>query len=118
MGPFTSFFFEVIGLSTRRGRFAATGILLLGLFLTGPDRLEQRPSICLLSKIIGRPCPACGITRAAAALSRGQIIRAARYNFLIFPATTSLALVLYQDLITSPSGPGYCKVGEKNSRRV
>src|SRR3569623_103967 len=89
---------EMAALSTPRGRLASVSALFLFLAALGPGRLERGPSLCLFSKIIGRPCPGCGMTRAASAFSRGHFLTAARYNPLIFPAMAALAFELYHDL--------------------
>ena len=91
-------FQEAISLSTPRGRLVILAALFICLLGLGPDRLEGGPTLCLISKIIGRPCPACGMTRAGASLARFKLKRAAHYNWLIFPVALTLAFNIYQDL--------------------
>ncbi|HEX2914729.1 MAG TPA: DUF2752 domain-containing protein [Chloroflexia bacterium] len=93
-----NFLKEAIGLTTPRGRLIAVSALAAFLRIAGPGRLEQGPSLCLIRLITGRPCPACGMTRACAALLQGQPRKAARYNKLIFPVVAVLMLVLFRDL--------------------
>lgn len=45
------------------------GLLLLG--MVGPSRLSRVPSLCVIRRLFGR-CPTCGVTRAVAALMRGD----------------------------------------------
>lgn len=89
---------EVIGLTTPRGRLFAISTLAVFLSWLGPRRLEGGPTLCLISRVIGRPCPACGMTRAMAALLRGEIGTAADYNRLVFPAAFSLLFILIEDI--------------------
>jgi hypothetical protein len=69
-------------------------LLAAALAAIGPERLGRGPRLCVISAIIRRPCPACGITRATAALLRGDLRRAYRLNPRIVPlALVSLALI-------------------------
>lgn len=80
--------------ATPRGRLYAAAALGGALAALGPDRIARGPRLCLISAIIGRPCPACGMTRAAAALLRGDLRRALRFNTRIIPvALIALALL-------------------------
>jgi hypothetical protein len=88
---------EAAGLSTARGRLIAISALVAFLGLLGPRRLEAGPSLCLFRHLLGHPCPACGMTRAMAALARGQLRSAGRYNRLIYPAAFTLLIVFAQD---------------------
>jgi len=45
--------------------------------------------ICLFRRVTGRPCPACGATRATVALLQGDVVEAWRYNAI----WTAVALV-------------------------
>ena len=42
------------------------------LALAGPDRLSRVPSLCMVRRVLGG-CPACGVSRAMAALLRGDL---------------------------------------------
>jgi hypothetical protein len=63
---------ELVGLATPEARVVALGggVALLGAL--GPDRLSRVPSPCLVRRLFGR-CPTCGVSRAVAALARGDL---------------------------------------------
>ena len=63
---------ELAGLATPEARVVALGggVALLGAL--GPGRLSRLPSPCLVRRLFGR-CPTCGVTRAVAALARGDL---------------------------------------------
>ena len=44
--------------------------------------LETRPSICLIRRVTGHPCPGCGMVRSLAYLGHGQVRQAWRANRL------------------------------------
>jgi len=72
----------------------------VALVAIGPDRLGRGPRLCLISLVIRRPCPACGMTRAASALLRGNPRRAIRYNPRIVPVALIGASLLFSDART------------------
>ncbi len=78
------------------------GALALGttLAIVGPDRLARGPQICLISALIRRPCPGCGMTRAASALLRGDVRRAIRMNPRIVVVAIISSAILLSDFIT------------------
>lgn len=78
------------------------GALALGttLAIVGPDRLARGPQICLISALIRRPCPGCGMTRAASALLRGDVRRAIRMNPRIVIVAIISSAILLSDFIT------------------
>ena len=63
---------ELVGLSSPEARLVVlpVGLGLLG--AAGPERLAKAPSLCLIRRLLGY-CPACGVTRAMAALVRGDV---------------------------------------------
>ncbi|HSH59288.1 MAG TPA: SRPBCC family protein [Acidimicrobiales bacterium] len=63
---------DLAGLSTPEARLVVlpVGLGLLG--LVGPERLSRTPSLCLVRRVFDS-CPACGVTRAMAALVRGDL---------------------------------------------
>jgi uncharacterized membrane protein len=63
---------DLVGLSTPEARLVAIPAGLAALALVGPDRLDHTPSLCLVRRVFGR-CPTCGVTRATAALARGDV---------------------------------------------
>lgn len=97
---------EAITLSSPRGRLVAFGALGLGLLVAGPERLERGPQLCLISMVIRRPCPACGITRASAALMRGHVRQAIAYNRRILLLAPVIAMVLVMDIRAVVTGFG------------
>jgi hypothetical protein len=78
------------------------GAALLGAALAaiGPERLGRGPRLCVISAIIRRPCPACGITRATAALLRGDLRRAYQLNPRIVPLALVALVLIARDLRT------------------
>jgi Protein of unknown function (DUF2752) len=92
------FVWEAASGSTPRGRLGAAFFLAAVLAALGPDRLARGPRLCLISAIIRRPCPACGLTRAAAALLRGDVRRAIRTNPRIIPVAVIGLSVLLSDI--------------------
>ncbi len=63
---------DLAGLSTPEARLVVLPLGLGILGLLGPDRLSRTPSLCLVRRVFGS-CPACGVTRAMAALVRGDL---------------------------------------------
>ncbi|MBD5193512.1 MAG: DUF2752 domain-containing protein [Bacteroidales bacterium] len=53
---------------------------------------------CPSKMITGFDCPGCGSQRAIHALLHGDVAGAVRYNFMIFPAMTMVALLLVAQL--------------------
>ena len=89
---------EMIGLSSARGRLLLT-VALLGLLRTlSPDQIEKGPPLCLITRVIGRPCPACGMTRAACSIVHGNMRRAAGYNRAIFVVAGLVAILTSLDV--------------------
>ncbi len=72
-------------------------VLAIVLAALGPDRVARGPRLCLISAIIRRPCPACGMTRAAAAFLRGDVRRAIRTNPRIIPVAAIGVSVILSD---------------------
>lgn len=89
---------EALSLSTPRGRLIAINALFSVLAVLGPKRLEGGPSLCLFRLATGKPCPACGMTRAVSALLRGKVGLAVSYNLLSLPAFLTILVVLADDL--------------------
>ena len=75
--------------------WGATGLLLVALFVSlrfaGPGA-PPGPDLCLFHRATGVACPACGLTRAAAALSRGELAESIRLHPLLVLVAAELAL--------------------------
>jgi hypothetical protein len=91
---------EILSGATPRGRLWGAALLAAALATIGPDRLGRGPRLCVISAIIRRPCPACGITRATAALLRGDVRRAYRLNPRIVPLVLAVLVLVAHDLRT------------------
>lgn len=89
---------EALSGASPRGRLWGACVLGMALTLIGPDRLARGPQICLISAVIRRPCPGCGMTRAAAALLRGDPRRAVRTNWRIISVALIGSAILLDDL--------------------
>ena len=68
---------DLAGLSTPEARLVALPLGLSALAVVGPARLSSLPSLCIVRRVFSR-CPACGVTRAMAALLRGDVRRRPR----------------------------------------
>lgn len=83
------------GLATPKARLMAIPTGLAVLALAGPDRLSRVPPLCVVRWIFGR-CPTCGVTRATAALLRGDVSPRRRRNIAVAVLAT-LGGVLVSD---------------------
>jgi hypothetical protein len=96
---------EAISGASPRGRLCGAFVLGAMLAAIGPDRLARGPQLCLISAVIRRPCPGCGMTRAASALLRGDMRRAIQTN----PRIALVALIggatLLDDLMSVMQRP-------------
>ena len=64
----------------------ATGLGLVALFLAlafWDPASTGGPDLCLFHRVTGVACPACGLTRAAAALARGDLQASLRWHPLL-----------------------------------
>ncbi|HYE80386.1 MAG TPA: SRPBCC family protein, partial [bacterium] len=68
---------DLVGLSTPGARLVVLPAAMVVLALAGPDGVHRVPSPCLIRRVFGR-CPTCGVTRAMAALLRGDVRRRRR----------------------------------------
>lgn len=91
---------EAVSGSSSRGRLCGAFALSATLAIIGPDRLARGPRICLISAVIRRPCPGCGMTCAASALLRGDLRRAMRTNPRIVLVTIIGGAILFSDLMS------------------
>jgi hypothetical protein len=83
---------ELIGLSTPEARVLGLGGGIAVLALVGPSRLSRIPSPCVVRRLFRR-CPACGATRAVAALARGDASRRPRRGLGALILVTSAGIV-------------------------
>jgi len=80
--------------------WGATGLALVALFVAfrflGPNG-PAGPDLCLFHLATGLACPACGMTRAAAALARGDLAASFRLHplFVLVAAELALAWLLW-----------------------
>lgn len=42
--------------------------------------LERSPSVCVIRRVTGRPCPGCGMTRALSSVAHGHFKQGYQYN--------------------------------------
>ncbi len=59
------------------------GILLLlplALVLIPTAWLERGPSICVIRRVTGKPCPGCGMTRALSCVAHGHFKQGYQHN--------------------------------------
>lgn len=61
---------------------------------------EEPPTLCLLKRTTGVPCPTCGSTRAVKAAAQGDLRQAFEHNPLIFTALSLCGVVLLIRLCT------------------
>ncbi|HEY6608000.1 MAG TPA: DUF2752 domain-containing protein [Candidatus Limnocylindria bacterium] len=54
---------------------------------------ERGPNLCLISRLIGRSCPACGMTRSWVAMAHGDFARSLKWHPL-GPVAYVLATIL------------------------
>lgn len=82
------------GRARARRRAAAALWLAAPLLLTLiPTRwIEAGPTLCLIRRVMGRPCPGCGMTRALSRLAHGDPLAAWRYNPRVVVVAPLLAL--------------------------
>lgn len=87
---------DLVGLCTPEARLLVlpVGLGLLG--AVGPERLSRTPSLCLVRRVFGS-CPACGVTRAMAALVRGDL-RPRRRRYLGALVLLTFGCVLVSDV--------------------
>lgn len=64
------------------GVLAAIGVAVLASWVPSGDPAS---SVCVSRRVFGFTCPTCGMTRAAAALARGEVAEATRFHPLVVP---------------------------------
>src|SRR4051794_8628711 len=67
------------------------GVLVLG--MVRPEQLDEMPRLCLWSRLLGGPCPACGTLHALSSLVHGDLAGALAYNRNVAAVVPVLAWV-------------------------
>ncbi len=70
------------------------GAVLLVAALLRLGLTDLLPNMCPLRRLTGIPCATCGMTRAAAALSRGELAKASGFNIAAIPLALLLAVLM------------------------
>lgn len=73
---------------------AVLGVVLLAGLALRLGLAQHLPVTCPLRRLTGIPCASCGLTRAAVALTHGQLVVAAGYNLAALPLALCLVVVL------------------------
>ncbi len=78
----------------RRRAFLIMGSVTLAMAGLRLGLAQHLPVICPLRRLTGIPCASCGLTRAAVAISHGQLAAASTCNFAAVPLALALVLAL------------------------
>lgn len=78
------------------------GVLVLG--IVRPEQLDEMPRLCLWSRLLGGPCPACGTLHALSSLVHGDLAGALAYNRNVAVVVPLLAWVWVSRLRAIGSG--------------
>lgn len=73
---------EGIRTSSTKSRILGLGIILLTIHLVSGwnNGFTTGPTVCVFKLLTGHPCPACGTTRAIAAISEGRFLDSITLN--------------------------------------
>lgn len=87
-------------------RAARVAWLLTPLALAAlPTRwLAAMPSVCVIRRVTGRPCPGCGMTRALSCLAHGDLRDAWRHNPRVAVVAPLLVCVWFSALLRATTG--------------
>jgi len=77
---------------------ASVGLTIF--WLIPRQRIETGPTLCLISRMTGKTCPGCGMTRALHALLHGRFHDALQWNWRIAVVAPLLALAYLRLLFT------------------
>lgn len=80
------------------GRIGLLLLLPLALLAIPTAWLERSPSVCVIRRVTGRPCPGCGMTRAVSSVMHGHFRQGYRYNKRVVIVLPLLALVWLREL--------------------
>jgi hypothetical protein len=76
-------------------------LVLVVFWLLPRESVEQGPALCLISRMTGRPCPGCGLTRALHALIHGRLHEAIEWNWRITIVAPLLVIVYFQQVFNA-----------------
>ena len=77
------------------------GILLLlplALLVIPTAWLERAPTVCLIRRLTGKPCPGCGMTRALSCVAHGQFKQGYQHNKRVVIVAPLLALSWFRSV--------------------
>lgn len=80
------------------GRIGLLLLLPLALLAIPTAWFERSPTICVIRRVTGRPCPGCGMTRAVSSMMHGHFREGYRYNKRVVIVLPLLALVWLREL--------------------
>lgn len=80
------------------GRIGLLLLLPLAFFIIPTAWLERSPTVCVIRRVTGRPCPGCGMTRAVSSVMHGHFREGYRYNKRIVIVMPLLALIWLREL--------------------
>src|SRR5262245_9928542 len=79
--------------------FLGISVLFVGLAFLSPAQLDDLPPLCLWSRMLGGPCPACGTTHALCALVHGDLRQAVGYNWNVLAVAPLLVWLWCHQLV-------------------
>jgi hypothetical protein len=83
---------------------AAIAAVVLALSLLWTPETLPNADLCFVRRVLGVPCPTCGMTRAFCAISHGRFVEATRFNplcWLFYPGAAALVVLPF---VARPSG--------------
>ncbi|HEU5199172.1 MAG TPA: DUF2752 domain-containing protein [Ktedonobacterales bacterium] len=80
------------------GRIGLLLILPLAFLAIPTAWFERSPTVCIIRRVTGKPCPGCGMTRAVSCVMHGRFRQGYRYNKRIVIVMPLLALVWLREL--------------------
>jgi hypothetical protein len=82
-------------------RLLALGVVLTGFCVLPPEALSRGPDLCLWRRLLHfAACPACGSTRALAAIFHGRFGDAWAYNRNVLVTAPLLVMLAAKDALT------------------
>lgn len=80
------------------GRIGLLLLLPLAFFIIPTAWFERSPTVCVIRRVTGRPCPGCGMTRAVSSVMHGHFRQGYHYNKRIVIVMPLLALIWLREL--------------------